>query len=108
MGSGFRVRQRSGMAPWSISCLTNFKLEYRACVLYPEIFSDFTVFYFLFFRGLFFLGWILEFSFLLSIFYLVGGSPRPVSYTQKTFFRFYSFLFSVFSWVVLPRMDFGV
>ena len=33
------------------------------------------------------------FSFLFSTFYLVGGSPRPVSYTQKTFFDFTVFYF---------------
>ena len=49
----------------------------------------------------------LGFSFLFSTFYLVGGSPKLVSYTQKIFFRFYCFLFSVFSWAVLPRMDLG-
>ena len=27
----------------------------------------------------------MDFSFLFSTFYLAGGSPRPVSYTQKTF-----------------------
>ena len=72
-----------------------------------KAFFDFTVFYFLFFRGLFFLGWIWDFSFLFSTFYLVGGSPRPVSYTKSFFFRFYCFLLSIFSWVALPRMDFG-
>ena len=58
------------------------------CLIPKKLFSIllFSIFYF--FRGLFFLGWILEFSFLFSTFYLVGGSPRPVSYTQKTFFDF--------------------
>ena len=67
------------------------------CLIPKNFFFDFTVFYFLFFRGLFFLGWILGFSFLFSTFYLVGGSPRPVSYTQKTFFVL---LFSIFYFFV--------
>ena len=58
------------------------------CLIPKKFFFDFIVFYFLFFRGLFFLGWILDFSFLRSTFYLVGCSPRPVSYTQKIFFDF--------------------
>ena len=61
---------------------------------------------------------LVVYSFLFSIFYCVGGSPRPVSYTAKRFsdqpiflISFVrgmcflgwivelSFLFSVFSWV---------
>ena len=38
----------------------------------------------------------MEFSFLFSTFYLVGGSPRPVPYTQKTFFDFTVFYFLFF------------
>ena len=67
--------------------------------------------------GMSFVGVIFDFSFLFSVFYLVGGSPRPVSYTEKIFCYFsvfishfcgmsflggifdFSFLFSVFSLV---------
>ena len=37
------------------------------------------------FCGMSFLGWILELSFLFSVFSWFGGSPRPVSYTAKRF-----------------------
>ena len=56
------------------------------------------------FCGMSFLGWILELSFLFSIFSRVCGSPRPVSYTAKRFSdQPISLIF--FSWDVLPRMD---
>ena len=41
-----------------------------------------------------FVGGIFDFSFLFSVFYLVGGSPRPVSYTE--FFFYVSILISHF------------
>ena len=49
-----------------------------------------------------FLGWIFSFSY---IFYWVGGSPKPVSYTPKFVLLTVIFNF-LFSWDVLPRMEF--
>ena len=50
-----------------------------------------------------FLGGIFDFSFLFSIFYLVGGSRRPVSYTE--IFLLFNFNFLIL-WDVLRGRDF--